>query len=175
MAESTASHGTSLTFERKASGLVRGLDMWDAFGAGLMTCQPIATLWLMVGIALSLFPQGNLLIAIALGAVTAGLGAPLVWGILSSSMPRAGGEYVYNSRILHPAIALGGVFTNIVAVFYWNWYIATWLGQPALELLGQYMGWESFTAWVGTKSGLVILGLIAILVGYFSVVFSMKS
>ncbi|HSL94371.1 MAG TPA: amino acid permease [Thermoleophilia bacterium] len=175
MAESTASQGSSLAFERKASGLVRGLDMWDAFGAGLMTCQPIATLWLMVGIALSLFPQGNLLIAIGLGAVTAGLGAPLVWGILSSSMPRAGGEYVYNSRILHPAIALGAVFTNILAVFYWNWYIATWLGQPALELLGQYMGWESFTTWVGSKSGLIILGLIAIIVGYLSVAFSMKS
>ena len=65
-----------LVFARKASGLVRGLDMWDAFGAGLMTCQPIATLWLMVGIALSLYPTGNLLISIAIGAVTAGIGAP---------------------------------------------------------------------------------------------------
>jgi basic amino acid/polyamine antiporter, APA family len=175
MADSTASPTQSLAFERKASGLVRGLDMWDAFGAGLMTCQPIATLWLMVGIALSLFPQGNLLIAIALGAVTAGLGAPLVWGILSSSMPRAGGEYVYNSRILHPAIALGGVFTNIVAVFYWNWYIATWLGVPALQLLGQQMGWDSFSEWAGTNTGLVVLGLIVIIVGYLSVAFSMKS
>ena len=124
-----------LVFARKASGLVRGLDMWDAFGAGLMTCQPIATLWLMVGIALSLYPTGNLLISIAIGAVTAGIGAPLVWGILSGSMPRAGGEYVYNSRILHPAIALGAVFCNIIAIFYWNWYIATWLGVPALQLL----------------------------------------
>ena len=94
--------------------------------------------------------------------------------ILGGSMPRSGGEYIYNSRILHPAIALGAVFTNIVAVFYWNWYIATWLGQPALELLGQYMGWDSFTEWVGTKSGLVILGLIAIIVGYLSVAFSMR-
>ena len=164
-----------LVFARKASGLVRGLDMWDAFGAGLMTCQPIATLWLMVGIALSLFPQGNLLIAIGLGALTAGIGAPLVWGILSSSMPRAGGEYVYNSRILHPAIALGAVFTNIVAVFYWNWYIATWLGVPALQLFGQYQGWEGFTEWVSSKTGLVVLGLIAIVVAYLSVAFSMKS
>ena len=104
-----------LVFARKASGLVRGLDMWDAFGAGLMTCQPISTLWLMVGIALSLYPTGNLLISIAIGAVTAGIGAPLVWGILSGSMPRAGGEYVYNSRILHPAI--GGVLILIVALF----------------------------------------------------------
>jgi amino acid transporter len=175
MAESTVGPRQSLAFERKASGLVRGLDMWDAFGAGLMTCQPIATLWLMVGIALSLFPQGNLIIAILLGAVTAGLGAPLVWGILSSSMPRAGGEYVYNSRILHPAIALGAVFTNVVAVFYWNWYIATWLGVPALQLFGQYQGWEGFTEWVGSNTGLVVLGLGVILVGYLSVAFSMKS
>ena len=163
-----------LVFARKASGLVRGLDMWDAFGAGLMTCQPIATLWLMVGIALSLFPTGNLLLSIALGAVTAGIGAPLVWGILSGSMPRAGGEYVYNSRILHPAIALGAVFANILAIFYWNWFIATWLGVPALQLFGQYMGWWGFADWVATKTGLFILGTIAVVVGYLSVVFGMK-
>ena len=140
--------------------------MWDAFGAGLMTCQPIATLWLMVGIALSLYPTGNLLISIAIGAVTAGIGAPLVWGILSGSMPRAGGEYVYNSRILHPAIALGAVFGNIVAVFYWNWYIATWLGVPAMQLFAQYMGWWDFADWTASNAGLVVLGLIAIVVGY---------
>jgi amino acid transporter len=166
---------TELTYARKASGLVRGLDMWDAFGAGLMTCQPIATLWLMVGIALSLFPSGNLTIAIILGALTAGLGAPLVWGILSGSMPRAGGEYVYNSRILHPAIALGAQFTNIIAIFYWNWFIATWLGVPALQLFGQYMGWAGFSDWVASKGGLFILGLIIVVIGYLSVVFSMKS
>ena len=164
-----------LVFARKASGLVRGLDMWDAFGAGLMTCQPIATLWLMVGIALSLYPTGNLLISIAIGAVTAGIGAPLVWGILSGSMPRAGGEYVYNSRILHPAIALGAVFCNIIAIFYWNWYIATWLGVPALQLFAQYMGWWGFADWVASNTGLVVLGLLAVIVGFVSVAFSMKS
>lgn len=164
-----------LVFARRASGLVRGLDMWDAFGAGLMTCQPIATIWLMFGIGLSLFPQGNLLISILLGAVTAGIGAPLVWGILSSSMPRAGGEYIYNSRILHPAIALGAVFTNVVAVFYWNWYIATWLGVPALQLFGQYMGWQGFTDWVSSRTGLFLLGLLVVIVGWASVAFSMKA
>jgi amino acid transporter len=164
-----------LVFARKASGLVRGLDMWDAFGAGLMTCQPIATLWLMVGIALSLYPTGNLLISIALGAVTAGIGAPLVWGILSGSMPRAGGEYVYNSRILHPAIALGAVFCNIIAIFYWNWYIATWLGVPALQLFAQYMGWWGFADWAASNTGLVVLGLVAVIVGFVSVAFSMKN
>jgi len=162
-------------FARKASGLVRGLDMWDAFGAGLMTCGPIAVVWMMVGIALSLHPTGNLLISIALGAVTAGIGAPLVWGILSGSMPRAGGEYVYNSRILHPAIALGAVFCNIIAIFYWHWYIATWLGVPALKIWAQYMGQWSFADWCGSRTGLVVLGLIAVIVGFVSVAFSMKS
>ncbi|HOS95105.1 MAG TPA: hypothetical protein PLQ54_17455, partial [Armatimonadota bacterium] len=163
------------TFARRASGLVRGLDMWDAFGAGLMTCQPIATIWMMVGIALSLFPGANLVVAIILGALTAGIGAPLVWGILSGSMPRAGGEYIYNSRILHPAIALAAVFTNIVAICYWNWFIATWLGVPALQVFGQYMGWQGFSDWAASKTGLCILGLVVVVVGYLSVAFSMKS
>jgi len=140
-----------------------------------MTCQPIATIWMMVGIALSLFPGANLVVAIILGALTAGIGAPLVWGILSGSMPRAGGEYIYNSRILHPAIALAAVFTNIVAICYWNWFIATWLGVPALQVFGQYMGWQGFSDWAASKTGLCILGLVVVVVGYLSVAFSMKS
>jgi amino acid transporter len=90
-------------------------------------------------------------------------------------MPRAGGEYVYNSRILHPAIALGAVFANIIAIFYWNWYIATWLGVPAMQLFAQYMGWWGFADWVASNTGLVVLGLIAVVVGYVSVAFGMKS
>ena len=90
-------------------------------------------------------------------------------------MPRAGGEYVYNSRILHPAIALGAVFANIIAIFYWNWYIATWLGVPAMQLFAQYQGWWDFADWAASNTGMVVLGLIAVVVGYLSVAFSMKS
>ena len=53
-----------LAFARKASGLVRGLSMYDAFGIGIMTVQPIMGIWYMVLLGLGLFPGGNLLIAI---------------------------------------------------------------------------------------------------------------
>jgi hypothetical protein len=46
---------------------------------------------------------------------------------------------VGHRQVLHPAIALGAVFANILAIFYWNWFIATWLGVPALQLFAYEM------------------------------------
>ena len=87
-----------------------------------------------------------------------------------------GGENVYNSRILHPAIALGAVFCNIVAIFYWNWYIATWApaGAPAPPALAQH-GLAEVRRVARLDLGLVVLGLIAVVVGFVGVAFGMKS
>ena len=70
---------------------------------------------------------------------------------------------------------MGAVFCNIIAIFYWNWYIATWLGVPALQLFAQYMGWWGFADWVASNTGLVVLGVLAVIVGFVSVAFSMKN
>ncbi|MEI6725688.1 MAG: APC family permease, partial [Actinomycetes bacterium] len=151
-----------LAFARKASGLVRGLSMYDAFGIGIMTVQPIMGIWYMVLLGLGLFPGGNLLIAIGISAVTCGVFGPLVWGMLAGSMPRSGGEYIFNSRILHPVIALGASFAQVAAVIYWNFLISTWLAAPSLSLLAQYMGWDSMANWVTSKWGTFTLALVCL-------------
>jgi len=54
----------------------------------------------MVTLGLGTYLAGNLLWASIISLVLVGFGFPLVWGILSGRMPRSGGEYIYNSRII---------------------------------------------------------------------------
>jgi len=163
-----------LAFARKASGLVRGLSLWDAFGIGLAVIQPIYAIWYSVQVGLGLFPGGNLIIATLISAVTCGICAPVVWGILGASMPRSGGEYVFNSRIISPAIAMGASFANVIAITYWNIFISTWIASPALAILGQYMGWQGLSDFVATKAGIVLITTICFAMSFLAVAFGMS-
>ena len=163
-----------LAFARKASGLVRGLSFWDAVGIGLAVIQPIYAIWYSMQVGIGLFPGGNLIIATAISAVTCGICAPVVWGILGASMPRSGGEYVFNSRIISPVIAMGASFANIIAITYWNIFISTWIASPALAILGQYMGWQGLTDFVSSKAGIVTLTTACFLLAFLAVAFGVR-
>jgi basic amino acid/polyamine antiporter, APA family len=161
-------------FARKASGLVRGLSFWDAFGMGIAYITPIYGCWYVVTTGLTFYPRANLLITVALSLVTVGWASPMVWGLLSGTMPRSGGEYIYNSRIIHPAIAMGASFTQVCALFYWNVFNAHNFAVPSAALLGQFFGWTGFTNYVTSKAGGLVFSLICIGVGLLCVVFGMK-
>src|SRR5512137_3179872 len=129
-----------LAFARKASGLVRGLSMWDAFGVGFMNQGLTPSIWVMTSLGLGVYLGGNLIIATILSLVLAGIGFPLVWGILGGSMPRSGGEYIYNSRILHPLVGIGESFGNAFIWLMWIYVLAPWMADPGLKMMGQMMG-----------------------------------
>jgi hypothetical protein len=120
-----------LASSRKASGMVRGLSLYDAVGIALMTTVPIWAIWFTIEIGLGLYSGANLIITVLISAVMIGIFGPLVCGILAGSMPRSGGEYISNSRVLHPAIALGASFAQVVAVTYWCLIQRTWMSALA--------------------------------------------
>lgn len=163
-----------LAFARKASGLVRGLSFTDAFGISFVTIQPIWSIWYAILIGAGLFLGANLIITLVICAVTCGIFGPLVWGILSGSMPRAGGEYIYNSRILHPMIAMGASFGQVVAVTYWNFVLTTWVASPALSMLAQYMGWDGVNNFVTSKVGLFVIAAVTAVAVFLSLAFGMS-
>jgi amino acid transporter len=162
-----------LAYARKASGLVRGLSFWDAFGIGLMVIQPIYAIWYSIQVGLGLFPGGNLVIALLISAATCGICAPIVFGVLGASMPRSGGEYIFNSRIINPAIAMGASFAQVIAVTYWNIFIATWIASPSLAILAQYEGWTGLNNFVTSKGGIVALTTLCFVASFLAVAFGM--
>jgi amino acid transporter len=163
-----------LAFARKASGLVRGLSLYDAFGVGLNTVQPIWSIWYLFLIGLGLFSGANLILAIGIAAVMVGVFGPLVWGILGGSMPRSGGEYIYNSRVLSPVIALGASFAQVVAVTYWSFIMTTWISVPSLSMLAEYMGWNGMQEFVTGKYGIFTIAIVADVLVFLMLAFGMK-
>jgi APA family basic amino acid/polyamine antiporter len=129
-----------MAFARKASGLVRGLSFIDAFGVGFMNQGLTPSMWVMISLGLGVYTGGNLIIATVLSALFCGIGFSLVWGILGGSMPRSGGEYIYNSRIIHPIIGIAESFGNAFVWIMWIYVLAPWTVDPGLTMMFQFLG-----------------------------------
>ena len=126
-------------FVRKASGLTREFGLFDTFAfntLGFALGLDIMVVPLFVG---GLFPGASISGMLIIGTVLTIFNG-LCYGLLAAAMPRSGGDYVYNGRILHPAIG-----------FMSNWGF-TW---------SQFLGIGIYTAWItnyALSSALLTLG-----------------
>ncbi|HJW89370.1 MAG TPA: amino acid permease [Anaerolineales bacterium] len=118
-------------FVRKASGLVRSWSMFDAFVYATFSINLI-TLGLFI-FSYAYYFEGNLATAVIVGGILT-IFEVIVYASLISAMPRAGGDYVWQSRIL------GRGFGFILSVTGW-WFIL-WLWVP---LYGQMLVYQFFT------------------------------
>ncbi len=160
-----------LVFARKASGLVRGLAFWDVVSMGMSYITPMLCIWYVIQVGLSIYPQANLVIAVIISILTVGWAGPLVWSILGGTMPRSGGDYIYSSRILSPWLAMGASFAMMCGGIYWTVFNAAVFADPALLILGQYMGWPGLVDFVHSTLGSCVLSLICLTGGLLVVVF----
>jgi APA family basic amino acid/polyamine antiporter len=171
-----------IAFARKASGLVRGLSMWDSFGVGFMNQGLTPSIWVMISLGLSVYLGGNLIIATVLSVVLAGIGFPLVWGILGGSMPRSGGEYIYNSRIIHPLVGIGESFGNAFIWLMWIYVLAPWMADPGAKMMAQFMNWpwlynstaDTYLGGLSPAWGSFVIASVANIVAFLFVVFGVK-
>ena len=106
-------------FVRKASGLVRSWSMFDAFIYATFSINLI-TLGLYI-FSYCYYFDGNLATAVVVGGIFT-VFEVIVYASLISAMPRAGGDYVWQSRILGRGIGF------VLAVTGW-WFIL-WLWVP---------------------------------------------
>jgi amino acid transporter len=118
-------------FVRKASGLVRAWSVFDAFIYATFSINLI-TLGLFI-FSYCYYLQGSLISGVVIGAIFT-VFEVIVYASLISAMPRAGGDYVWQSRILNRAIGF------VLAVTGW-WFIL-WLWTP---LYGQMLTYEVYT------------------------------
>ena len=133
-------------FSREATGLIRAISPHQAFIYNFMAIGFYGFTWatlFSVGYTQSFF-GANIGLAIVLMAISA-IPFYLSTSMLSSAMPRSGGDYVWQSRVLHPSIGFAATFSSWTV---WQWYFASFLGtvistlglQPLFALLGQQTG-----------------------------------
>ncbi len=165
---------SEMVFARKASGLVRGLSLLDAFGVGFMNQGLTPSMWVMISLGLGVYTGGNLIIATILSVILCGIGFPLVWGILGGSMPRSGGEYIYNSRIISPLIGIAESFGNAFVWIMWIFVLAPWTVDPGLVMVLQFLGHPEAAEWLTTPPALFLIASLVNLAAMCLLLFGMK-
>jgi amino acid transporter len=161
--EPAAPSGPPGLFTRKATGLVREGRTRDALFYNLLwssVALTFAFFWLFSAFYPGANAIGSFLIAGALG-----LPGAFLYAMLTSMMPRTGGDYVFNSRSLHPAVGFASNFTysfwlSITIGIYTTYIAAYGLGAFGRTLagFGHGDGWLSFGDWFSTEWGLFITG-----------------
>jgi basic amino acid/polyamine antiporter, APA family len=154
-------------FLRKATGLVRG---WSVRDSLIYAC--LATNFVTLGIyeftfAGPAFPKGQLITATIIGGIWVSFLVVAYTGLVVT-IPRAGGDYVWQTRILTSGI---GFVTAVT-----GWWFILWLWAPiygnilAVQLFQPIWATLKWTwptggaAWFGTHNGVFIVTLITIAV-----------
>lgn len=161
-------------FVRKATGLVRSWSVFDAFVYALFSIN-------LITLGLYSFSQmyyfgGGLIPALIVSALFIFFEV-VVYAALIAVMPRSGGDYVWQSRIL------GGAVGFILAVTGW-WFIL-WLWVPLygdmfrhivlVPLLG-VLGARDLALWfAGTNNGAFVAALITLTIVSIFIALGMKT
>src|SRR2546423_8849691 len=140
-------------FVRKATGLVRGWSVHDAFIYATFSINLI-TLGLYIFAYGPFIPKGSLLLAIILSGAYLCF-QTVVYAALIAVMPRAGGDYVWVSRVI------GGGIGFVLAVCGWwfiNWHwvpiYANILTKEFFQPLGAILGWHGLVTFFNQPQGI---------------------
>ena len=172
---------SSKVFLRKASGLVREISFTDVL------LYNIAQIGIGIGIAYivlfapSFYPGSSMELSILITTIGCMFFA-IVYALFSVTMPRSGGDYVFMTRTLHPAIgfALNWNFA-IWELFYVGWSAGLFgfLGLSTFfAILGPITGnaqMATYAAFVASPNGYVIVGTIAIILFTLLLVFGART
>jgi amino acid transporter len=146
-------------FVRKATGLVRGWSVRDAFIYSAFSIN-LMTLGLYAFSYQPFIPKGSLLWAVILSGAYLVFQA-ITYASLISVMPRAGGDYVWISRVLG-----GGVGFVLAACGWWfilwHWVpiYANILNGEVLGPISAIIGWDGGVSFWGRDDGLFVASLL---------------
>jgi len=152
-------------FLRKATGLVRG---WSVRDSLIYAC--LATNFVTLGIyeftfAGPAFPKGQLITSVLISGIWVSFLVIAYTGLIVT-IPRAGGDYVWQTRILGSGLGFVMAATG--------WWFILWLWAPiygnilAVQLFQPLWATLQWTwpaggaAWFGTKNGVFVVSLITI-------------
>ncbi len=157
-------------FVRKATGLVRGWSTFDGFVYAAMTINPIV-LGLYIYSFAPFIPNGSLFWATIISAVFIAFEV-VVYAALIACMPRAGGDYVWQTRFLHGSIGFVLAATGWWFIL-WHWtpiYAAIMVYEVFNPLLA-IVGANGLASWFTGQDGIFAscLMLIALVTAYIAI------
>ncbi len=140
MQSESSSTSSSSLYVRQSSGLVREASVLDAIIFNAVFSAPVgATLAFGILYALGLFPGADMVVALLIAFVV-NIPVCIMMSMMASAMPRTGGDYVWISRILHPAVAVFSNFSAAISALigaaFWARSFAVLALGPALAVLG---------------------------------------
>jgi basic amino acid/polyamine antiporter, APA family len=173
----TADPTAPRTFERRATGLVREAGWIDVlvYNVNFISIGLMAAFLFTVTIP---FYPGvdvylNILVAFALV-----IPLSMVFAMFAAAMPRSGGDYVFVSRSLHPALGMMSSWNNTVWWFIYGGVPSAFFARfglgPLFRTTGELAGAQwmiDFGNWLVGNTGTFIAGalLILALVAVFSI------
>jgi len=158
--------GSQGVFRRTASGLTREISaidhwMYNVFTLLVLTGAAFFYVW-----APGEFPATNPILGLVVAAIAI---VPIytAYSMLASAMPRSGGDYIFQSRILHPALGFTALFAQCIWLWYWLELSGYWIGamvlSPMFSMLGVYLNNAALLSvgtWFSGSSGILITALI---------------
>jgi amino acid transporter len=149
--------GGEQLFVRNATGLVREVSRWDALIMNTLGMNVALGAIFMLLQAPGDFPGGNMLLAIGIGTLVMAFTLLWVYSEFAAAMPRAGGDYVFVSRALHPIAGwLLSWSQGLWLIFFWigfnAWFALTFAAPVAMTTLGAVTG---HTGWVTLSNDLL--------------------
>src|SRR5438093_10502333 len=149
-------------FLRKATGLVKGWSKFDAFTYSFMSVN-FVTLGLFFALSVLAFvPNGQVLSALLISGVFITF-LVITYASLISVMPRAGGDYVWQSRVLGGGVAFLLAVTGWwFILWYWAPIYANILNVEVFQPLAALFKMDGVTTFLASNNGLFVVCLVTV-------------
>lgn len=156
-------------FLRQSTGLVRLMGARQALVYNTMITTIVLGAALTFLLTPYAFPGANLWLGVVLTGVI-GVFMLVAYSMLAASMPRSGGDYVFQSRLLHSSIGFTTVLVGfVIFLAFWmclaGWMLAVMALSPFATTLGIETGanWlVDFGTWAATPWGITWVSLAAL-------------
>jgi len=161
-------------FLRKATGLVKGWSKFDAFVYSFMSIN-FVTLGLFFALSVLAFvPNGQVIPAILISGVFVSF-LVVTYAMLISVMPRAGGDYVWQSRVIGGGVAFLLAVTGWwFILWYWAPIYANILNVEVLQPLAAIFKWGGLSTFLASKNGLFTVCIFTVLLAGYLVSLGME-
>lgn len=137
-------------FLRRSSGLVREFSARDALLFNMVAFAPALSIALIPLSLALVVPNVNVFALIAVAVVFAIFNG-LMYGFLSATMPRSGGEYVFLSRTISPLLGFaanwGFTWSQLLGLAYYASFTVTFAVGTAFYVLGAVLPSGTLGSW----------------------------